>query len=56
MTRLLPALALGLALLPLSAQEKPQAFIGARIIPIEGPEIENGVLVVHRGRILAVGV
>jgi len=55
MTRLLPALALGLALLPLSAQEKPQAFIGARIIPIEGPEIENGVLVVHRGRILAVG-
>ncbi len=59
MTRLLPALApaltLGLALLPLSAQEKPQAFVGARIIPIEGPEIENGVLVVQHGKILAVG-
>lgn len=55
MTRLLPALALGLALLPLSAQEKPQAFIGARIIPVEGPEIENGVLVIQRGKVIVVG-
>ena len=37
--RLMP-LASALALLPLHAQEKPQAFIGARIIPVEGGEIE----------------
>lgn len=55
MKQLLSALALGLALLPLSAQEKPQAFIGARILPVEGPDIENGVLVVQGGKILAVG-
>jgi len=60
MTRLFPALASGLALLALApvpalAQEKPQAFVGARIIPIEGAEIENGVLVVQGGKILAVG-
>lgn len=55
MTRLLPALALGFALLPLVAQDQPQAFVGAKIIPIEGPEIENGVLVVQGGKILAVG-
>jgi len=45
----------GLLPLCLIAQETPQAFIGARIIPIEGPEIPNGVLVVHKGRIVAVG-
>ena len=55
MSRLLPALALGFALLPLVAQDQPQAFVGAKIIPIEGPEIENGVLVVQGGKILAVG-
>ncbi|MBK8727115.1 MAG: amidohydrolase family protein [Holophagaceae bacterium] len=48
-------LTLTLALGPLCAQDKPQAFVGARIIPIEGPEIENGVLVVHGGKVLAVG-
>lgn len=37
------------------AQERPQAYVGARIIPISGPAIENGVLVVHRGKIVAVG-
>lgn len=37
------------------AQEKPQAFVGARIIPMAGPEIPNGVLVVHQGKIAAVG-
>lgn len=46
------AMALGLAL---GAQEIPQAFLGARILPIEGPEIPNGVMVVHRGRIIALG-
>jgi imidazolonepropionase-like amidohydrolase len=49
------ALASGLALIPLQAQEKPQAFVGARIIPIEGAEIEHGVLVVQGGKVLAVG-
>ncbi len=37
------------------AQEKPQAYIGAQIITVAGPVIDNGVLVVHRGKILAVG-
>ena len=40
---------------PLRAQEKPVAFTGARVIPIIGEPIENGVLVVQHGRILAVG-
>ncbi|MEP7271001.1 MAG: amidohydrolase, partial [Acidobacteriota bacterium] len=36
-------------------QERPQAFVGAQILPIAGPPIPNGVIVVHRGRIVAVG-
>ncbi len=36
-------------------QEQPLAFIGARLIPIDGPEIERGTLIVHGGRIIAVG-
>ncbi|GLH72848.1 amidohydrolase [Geothrix limicola] len=63
MNRRLPALAqalslsisMSMAFLPLQAQDKPQAFIGAHIIPIEGPDIERGVLVVQGGKILAVG-
>jgi imidazolonepropionase-like amidohydrolase len=39
----------------LFAQERPIAFTGARIIPIAGPEISNGVLVIHQGKITAVG-
>ncbi len=54
---------LGLATLPLwvslvvpaFAQEAPVAFTGAHVIPIASPPIENGVVVVHRGRIVAVG-
>ena len=38
-----------------TAQETPQAFIGARILPIAGDQIDSGTLVVHRGKILAVG-
>lgn len=41
--------------LPIAAQEKPQAFVGARIIPVIGEPIENGVLIAHRGKITAVG-
>ncbi len=37
------------------AQERPLAFVGARIIPIEGDEIERGTLVVDAGKIVAVG-
>ncbi|HZH35381.1 MAG TPA: amidohydrolase family protein [Pyrinomonadaceae bacterium] len=40
---------------PLAAQEKPQAFVGARIIPVIGQPIENGVLVIERGKIAAIG-
>ena len=39
----------------LNAQQQPQVFRGARIIPIIGPTIENGVLVVHNRKITAVG-
>jgi len=50
---LVPAVALAgsLAL----AQEAPLALVGARVVPIAGPEIERGVLVVHRGKVVAVG-
>jgi imidazolonepropionase-like amidohydrolase len=40
---------------PAVAQERPVAFTNARIIPIAGPEIERGTLVVHLGKIVAVG-
>lgn len=38
-----------------SAQEKPTAFVGARVLPISGVPIENGVLLVQHGKIVAVG-
>jgi imidazolonepropionase-like amidohydrolase len=38
-----------------AAQENPLALAGAQIIPIAGPPIDRGTLVVHRGRIVAVG-
>ena len=37
------------------AQDRPVAFVGARVIPIDGPEIARGVVVVRGGRIEAVG-
>lgn len=45
---------LGLAA-ALSAQEQPLVLTGAQIIPIAGQPIPEGVLVVQRGRIVAVG-
>src|SRR5437868_6498584 len=36
-------------------QEKSQAFVGARVLPISGAEIEHGIVVVQNGKILAVG-
>lgn len=50
-----------LALLPafppirLPAQATPVAFRGARIIPVTGPEITSGTVVVQGGRIIALG-
>jgi imidazolonepropionase-like amidohydrolase len=37
------------------AQSEPLVFTGARIIPIAGPEMADGVLVVHNAKIVAVG-
>lgn len=39
----------------LKAQTAAVAFTGARVIPIAGPEIPNGTLVIQNGRITAVG-
>jgi len=39
----------------LAAQEAPLAFTGARLIPVSGPEIPNGVLLIENGKIRAVG-
>ncbi len=44
-----------LLVLAASAQDRPVAFTGARLIPISGPEIASGVLVVERGKIVAAG-
>lgn len=38
-----------------TAQERPTAFINARIIPIVGQPIEQGILLVQNGKITAVG-
>ena len=38
-----------------SAQEPPRAYTGAKILPITGPEIADGTLVVRGGKIVAVG-
>ena len=44
-----------LAAAPLAAQEGVQVFQGARIHPVSGPVIEDGVVIVSGGRIVAVG-
>lgn len=36
-------------------QEKPIAYTGAKIIPIIGQPIENGILIVQNGKITAIG-
>src|SRR5262245_65977362 len=55
MIRLVPFCLMLCAASMLRAQEQPVAFTGARIIPIAGAEIDNGVLVVQSGKIVAVG-
>ena len=37
------------------AQERPVAFTGATLVTVSGPEVRDGVLVVHRGKIVAAG-
>ena len=49
------ALVAALGAAPAAGQDAPIAFVGARILPIDAAEIANGTLVVHRGRIVAVG-
>ena len=49
------AAAILLLVCPLLGQSKPTAFINARIIPIVGTPIEQGVLLVQDGKIKAVG-
>ncbi len=51
---LLPPLLAALAGLA-AAQDKPLAVVGAHVIPIAGPEFDNGVLVVEHGKIVAIG-
>ena len=41
--------------LPAAAQDDPHVFRGARLLPIAGPPIESGVLVVQGGKITDVG-
>ncbi len=38
-----------------AAQETSQAFVGGRLIPIDGDPIENGAIVIQNGKIVAVG-
>ncbi|MCP5110497.1 MAG: amidohydrolase, partial [bacterium] len=54
--RIVLFLSLWMALIPaVCAQDKPIAFTGARIIPIEGAEIANGTLLIEGGKIRAIG-
>ncbi len=55
MLRTLSCGALVALALPVAAQEAPHAFVGARVLPISGPPIEGGVVLVRNGRIVAVG-
>ncbi|MBA2354209.1 MAG: amidohydrolase family protein [Acidobacteria bacterium] len=49
------ALAASLSAAPVAAQDQPLAFVNARILTAAGADIANGTLVVHKGRIVAVG-
>jgi imidazolonepropionase-like amidohydrolase len=45
----------GLLLATAVQADQPIAFVGAHLIPIDGPEIEDGVLVVADGKITQIG-
>lgn len=57
MRRFLASLAALVLAVPVAgaAQERAIVLQGARILPVSGPEIPSGVLVVQGGRIVAVG-
>src|ERR1700719_4998 len=40
---------------PALAQQTPVAIVGAHVIPISGPEFDNGVLVIQGGKIVSAG-
>lgn len=40
---------------PILAQSEPVALVGARVIPVTGPEIARGVVIMQDGQITAVG-
>ena len=52
---LLSAVAAVLFAVSTSAQERPTAFINARILPISGPVVEQGILLIRNGKIAAIG-
>ena len=52
---LLCAIALAAAVCPTLGQSRPTAFVNASIIPIVGQPIEQGVLLIHNGKITAIG-
>src|SRR6185503_4766024 len=43
------------AVLPGRAAAQPIAIVGGRVLPVSGPVIENGTVVIDGGRITAVG-
>ncbi len=52
---ILPALSLFLLSASVLAQSQAVAFVGAKIIPIAGPEIDDGILLIEAGKIVALG-
>ncbi len=54
-TKIFSFLATFLFVCSVFGQEKPTAFLNARIIPIVGAPIEQGILLVQNGKITAVG-
>ncbi len=52
---ILTGIGASLWILTATAQEKATAFIGATLFPIEGTVIQNGIIVVHKGKITAIG-
>lgn len=51
----LSIVAAGLLTAAAAAQDKPVAYINAKIIPIVGPALDQGTIVVQNGKIVAVG-
>ena len=52
---LLGIFAAGMITAAVNAQDRPIAYINAKIIPIVGAPIDQGVIIVHKGKIVTVG-